>query len=121
MPAWMNSDCSFSDLLTAPCDQQSLPERRCLRVPEPPVPPRVPDVPQSDVKSDSEDFIFDSPFFVTVVASLAEEGVEYLGRCARVGTRLVAAGPLVLLCWQTRWAAGEVTVSEAEDADDSGD
>ena len=70
-----------AELLSEQCDQLCLPERWCLRVPEPPaVCPRA-DVQQVEAQSDSEDSIEDHPFFVTVVGKKRLRRLHRRGGC----------------------------------------
>ncbi|CAE7427201.1 unnamed protein product [Symbiodinium natans] len=102
----------------------NLPERWCLRVPEPLDPaPAV----SLEVAEEVDDAESQSPYFVTVVGNKRLRRLHRRGGCGVSVLEVQESEPvwhlkglMYNLACQHCWRPGESTVSEAEEADDSG-
>ena len=117
-----------ADLVCLQYEQLYLPPGWCRRVPEPPAVCASPVSPPEDLPEETDNVKEDCPYFVTVVGKQRLRRLHRRGGCGVSLIDVQESEP----AWSLRglsydlackhcWAAGEVAVSEAEEADDSGE
>ena len=117
-----------ADLVCLQYEQLYLPPGWCRRVPEPPAVCASPVSPPEDLPEETDNVKEDCPYFVTVVGKQRLRRLHRRGGCGVFLIDVQESEP----AWSLRglsydlackhcWAAGEVAVSEAEEADDSGE
>ena len=109
------------------CSNFHLPAKWCLRVPEPLVPAPSVSAEAVETVEDVDDADLHSPFFVTVVGKKRLRRLHRRGGCGVSVLEVQESEPVwdlkglvYNLACQHCWRPGESTVSEAEEADDSG-
>ena len=117
-----------ADLVCLQCEQLCLPPGWCRRVPEPPTVCASPVSPPEDMPEETDNVNDDCPYFVMVFGKQRLRRLRRRGGCGVSSLDVQESEP----AWSLRglsydlackhcWAAGEVAVSEAEEADDSGE